>query len=36
LPTTVKPDGVRANIKNGILIVILPKAEEKIANIKVK
>jgi len=36
LPTTVQPDGVKANIKNGILIVILPKAEEKIANVKVK
>ncbi len=36
LPTTVQPDGVKANIKNGILIVVLPKAEEKIANIKVR
>ncbi|MDD2646545.1 MAG: Hsp20/alpha crystallin family protein [Patescibacteria group bacterium] len=36
LPTPVKPDGVRANIKNGILTVILPKAQEKPTNIKVK
>jgi HSP20 family protein len=36
LPVPVKPDGVKANIKNGILTVILPKAIERSANIKVK
>ena len=36
LPTTVQPDGVKANIKNGILVVVLPKAGEKIANVKVR
>lgn len=36
LPVAVKPDEVRANIKNGILTVALPKASEKSSNIKVK
>lgn len=36
LPVPVRPDEVRANIKNGILTVALPKAREKSSTIKVK
>ncbi len=36
LPAPIQPDNVKANIKNGILIVVLPKAEEKSATVKVK
>lgn len=36
LPAPVKPEEVKANIKNGILIIILPKAEEKRKDIEVK
>lgn len=36
LPLPIKPEGVRANIKNGILTIVLPKAEEKKKNIEVE
>lgn len=36
LPVPVKPEEVKANIKNGVLTVILPKAEEKKKNIEVE
>ncbi len=36
LPVPVKPDGVRANIKNGILTIYLAKAKEREKTVKVK
>jgi HSP20 family protein len=36
LPTAIKPEQVKANFKNGLLIVTLPKAEEKENQIEVK
>ena len=36
LPYPVKSDKVKANLKNGILTVILPKTEEKDQNIEVE
>ncbi|MGC9048757.1 MAG: Hsp20/alpha crystallin family protein [Patescibacteria group bacterium] len=36
LPVPVKPEKVTANIKNGILTVTLPKAEEGKKNVKVE
>ncbi len=35
LPEPVKPEKVKASLKNGILIIILPKAEEKSQNIEI-
>lgn len=36
LPVPVKPEGVKGNIKNGILTVVLPKADEKRKNVDVE
>jgi HSP20 family protein len=36
LPAAIKPEQVKANFKNGLLIVTLPKAEEKEDQIEIK
>ena len=36
LPCPIKPTQVKANFKNGILIISLPKAEEESKRIKIK
>lgn len=36
LPCPIKPDQVKASFKNGILTILLPRAEEKSQQIKVK
>lgn len=36
LPCPVQPDQVRANFKNGVLTVILPKAKERAENVKIE
>ena len=35
LPHPVKPEKVKANLKNGTLTIVLPKAEEKSQNVKI-
>lgn len=35
LPVPVNPEGVRANIKNGVLIIALPKTEEKKKSVEI-
>ncbi|MDD4996196.1 MAG: Hsp20/alpha crystallin family protein [Patescibacteria group bacterium] len=36
LPCPIKPEQVRANFKNGILTIILPKAEEREKRVEIK
>lgn len=36
LPFPIKPDQVRANFKNGMLIISLPKAEEKSKQVQIE
>lgn len=36
LPCPIKPEQVRANFKNGILTIILPKAEERERQVEIK
>jgi len=36
LPCPIRPEGVRANFKNGILTITLPKAEERGSQVEIK
>ena len=36
LPFPIKPDQVKANFRNGMLIISLPKAEEKSKQVQIK